>query len=98
MILVEDKPRSFVRNRYFWGKLLDADHLELEQRYMNEKRWLVNRLALGMGVLTGLDVEPADGGRVWSRPGVALDARGREIVVAESFCLEHPTQPTDESG
>jgi hypothetical protein len=90
--------RAPVRNRYFWGKLLDAEHLELEQRYHNEKRWLINRHAHGTGVLCGLSVEPADGTRVWIRPGVALDGRGREIVVTESFCLEHPDQPTDACG
>ncbi len=90
--------RSPVRNRYFWGKLLDAEHLDLEQRYHNEKRWLLNRQAHGTGVLCGLAVEPADGQRLWIRPGVALDGRGREVVVPESFCLEHPDQPTDDLG
>lgn len=39
------------RNRYYYGKLLDAHHLELEQDYGNRKRWLLNRLSLGTGVL-----------------------------------------------
>jgi len=90
--------RAPVRNRYFWGKLLDAEHLELEQRYNNEKRWLLNRHAHGTGVLCGLDVEPASENRLWIRPGVALDGLGREIVVPESFCIEDPTQPTDACG
>lgn len=91
--------RSPVRNRYFWGKLLDAEHLELEQRYHNEKRWLLNRQAHGTGVLCGLAVELADDRkRLWLRPGVALDGGGREIVVPESFCLEHPDQLTDDLG
>ena len=34
-----------VRNRYYYGKMLDAWHLELEQVYGNRKRWLVNRLS-----------------------------------------------------
>ena len=44
------------RNPYFYGKLLDADHLQLEQEYLNSKRWLVNLLLQGMGVVAGLAV------------------------------------------
>jgi hypothetical protein len=51
--------RSFVRNDYWYGKLLDARHFKLEQAYGNRKRYLVNRLGLGWGVLAGLDVSSA---------------------------------------
>jgi branched-chain amino acid transport system substrate-binding protein len=69
-----------VRNRYFYGKLLDADHLELEQRYFLERGRLLNRLTLGRGVLCGLKVE-REGNQVVVWPGVAVDGLGREIVV-----------------
>ena len=39
------------RNHYFYGKLLDEQHLTMEQRYFNQKRWLLNRLTVGGGVL-----------------------------------------------
>ena len=42
------------RNNYFYGKLLDEFHLEMEQSYFNRHRWLLNRLSLGSGVLCGL--------------------------------------------
>src|SRR5262245_25915743 len=78
----------FVRNRYFYGKLLDVHHLELEQDYLNGKRWLLNRLVSGYGVICGLDVQPAQKGRaVVVTPGIALDRGGREIVVA---CTSEP--------
>lgn len=82
----DTKPRkgieTFVRNRYFYGKLLDVFHFELEQDYLNGKRWLLNRLISGYGVLCGLDVQPADKGRaVVVAPGIALDRGGREIIV-----------------
>lgn len=78
----------FVRNRYFYGKLLDVHHLELEQDYLNGKRWLLNRLISGYGVICGLDVQPAQKGRaVVVTPGIALDRGGREIVVS---CTSEP--------
>jgi hypothetical protein len=71
-----------VRNRYFYGKLLDVFHFELEQRYQNDKRWLLNRLITGPGVVCGLDVQPHDNGRsIVITPGVAIDRWGREIIV-----------------
>ena len=39
------------RNNYFYGKLLDVRHFTLEQSYFNAKRWLMNRLTLGSGVV-----------------------------------------------
>lgn len=73
---------TFVRNRYFYGKLLDVFHFELEQDYFNNKRWLLNRLIGGYGVVCGLDVLPASSGRaVVVTPGIAIDQGGREIIV-----------------
>lgn len=87
-----------VRNRFFYGKLMDVRHFEMEQRYFNEKRWLLNRLGLGAGVLAGLEVVATEDGRVVVRPGVAIDGRGREIVVDRAVCVERPLRPTDECG
>ncbi len=73
---------TFVRNRYFYGKLLDVFHFELEQNYLNGKRWLLNRMVTGYGVLCGLDVRPAAQGRaIIVTPGAAIDQCGREILV-----------------
>lgn len=72
------------RNRYFYGKLLDASHFELETGYVNIKRWLLNRLVTGYGVVCGLDVsETPDKKSVIVTPGLAIDKHGREIIVAE---------------
>ncbi|WP_437937091.1 hypothetical protein [Sorangium sp. So ce341] len=77
-----DDLRTFVRNRYFYGKLLDVHHFESEQSYFNDKRWLLNRLISGFGVVCGLDVHVTDDRkRVFVGPGVALDQAGRELVV-----------------
>lgn len=81
----ETTPAEFstpVRNRYFYGKLLDVFHFELETDYMNTKRALLNRLVTGWGVVCGLDVQLAeDGSAIVVTPGMALDGWGREIIV-----------------
>jgi hypothetical protein len=95
-----DGIQPFVRNRYFYGKLLDVFHLELEQDYFNGKRWLLNRLISGFGVLCGLDVRPAPAGRaVVVTCGAALDRGGREIIVpCTSQPITIPARPASTQG
>jgi len=89
--------QSPARNRFFYGKLLDQFHLSMEQRYFNDKRWLINRLSLGEGVLCGLIVAPSrDRKRILVGPGVAIDAIGREIIVPVESQPVDPRQPTDD--
>ena len=74
--------KSPIRNRYFYGKLLDVHHFKLEQDYFNDKRWLLNRGVAGFGVVCGLGVEwTEDREHVVVHPGVAIDKCGREIIV-----------------
>jgi len=74
--------RAPVRNNYFYGKLLDVFHLEMEQEYFNAKRRLLNRLVTGPGVVCGLKVELTDDEKgVVVLPGLAIDRCGREIIV-----------------
>lgn len=68
------------RNRYYYGKMLDELHLRMETQYHNEKRWLLNRLSLGNGILCGLKVTAKEGVLAVTS-GVAIDAWGREIIV-----------------
>lgn len=75
---------NFERNKYFYGKLLNVEDFETEQRYMNDKRRLLNRLIHGMGVVCGMYVVGVDEDSITVEMGVALDFAGREIVV------EHP--------
>jgi hypothetical protein len=87
------------RNKYFYGKLMDAFHFDLEQRYGVRKHALLSRLALGHGVLCGLQVAPtADGKQVVVGQGVGKDDLGREIVVPEQSQPVDPRQPTDDCG
>jgi hypothetical protein len=80
---------EFERPRYFAGRLLTAEDLELEQRYHIEKRRLLNRELRGPGIVSGLEVSPGEG-FVTVVPGFALDSNGREILVTEPRQLAIP--------
>jgi hypothetical protein len=86
-----------VRNRYFYGKLLDVVHFEIEQNYFNCKRWMLNRLVTGYGVVCGLGVQLMPGTQtVVVLPGVAIDKCGREIIVcgpSDPIALPAPPPP-----
>ena len=71
----------FERNKYFYGKLLSVEDFNFEQKYMNDKRRLINRLVHGIGVVSGLNVVRVDETTVSVESGLAFDATGREIVV-----------------
>lgn len=71
----------YERNQYFYGKLMSVDDFQTEQKYMNDKRRLINRFLHGCGVVCGLNVVQVDDCTVSLEAGVALDFAGREIVV-----------------
>jgi hypothetical protein len=89
----------FERNNYFYGKLMTARDFKDEQCYFNEKRWLINRMINGWGVVCGLDVHFEDYDEeciqekstcqkesqcnIIIEPGLAIDCCGREILVCE---------------
>ena len=78
----------FERNNYFHGKVFSVRDLSAEQRYFNEKRWLINRMVLGWGVVCGLDVKwEQENSRFQIQPGLAFDCCGHEILVCEEKCL-----------
>jgi hypothetical protein len=81
---------GFERPRYFPGKLVTAEDLELEQRYHIEKRCLLNRMLQGAGIVSGLEVVAGKQGAVTVAPGLALDPHGREILVSEPQQLAIP--------
>ena len=74
------------RNNYFHGKLMTVRDYLAEQKYFNEKRWLVNRMVNGWGVVCGLDVALAaeEDAHVCVSPGMAIDNCGREITVCDA--------------
>jgi hypothetical protein len=84
------------RNNYFFGELLDVDDFTAEQEYHVGKRRLLNRTAVGAGILCGLEVAATPDGELKVEPGVALDPYGREIVVGSPQTVD--PRLTDEAG
>lgn len=87
------------RNRFFYGKLMDVGEFEKEQAYFRRQQWLIHRLAIGSGVLAGLNLSAGSGGKGTVRidPGAALDGAGRLIVVPTAFEVD-AHQATDKTG
>jgi hypothetical protein len=82
-----------VRNRFYYGKLMDVYSYELETGYFLAMQRLLNRLVLGFGVVCGLDVDLSAEGElsVVVTPGMAIDKWGRVIVVPqESYPVSIP--------
>jgi hypothetical protein len=91
-------PQAPTRVNYFDGQLLDADDLRDEQDYHRGRHQRLGRLAVGSGVLCGLEVTVTGDGQVVVAPGIAIDGLGREIVVPAACLLADPFQPTDDDG
>ena len=75
----------FERNNYYHGKLITQQDFVSEQRYMNDKRRLINRFMHGAGIAAGLQVIRMDERSFTLEAGLALDESGREIVVDKSI-------------
>jgi hypothetical protein len=87
----------FVRNNFFYGKLMDVYHFELETLYLNAKRWMLNHVVLGWGVVCGLDVrvdarKVSRPGQISIEPGIALDKWGREVIVPAPRAVDIPPE------
>lgn len=90
---------AFERTNFFYGLLMDAERFRKDHAFFNGKRWLLNRLTVGTGVVAGLDVR-SDAGpppRWTLDAGLAIDGAGREVVVTERRAFD-PFQPTDDRG
>jgi hypothetical protein len=86
------------RTRYYAGQRLDADDLRAEQHYQARVRRLLNQGLFTPGVVQGLEVERLDHNGVPAprtvvvRPGTALDALGRLIVLDAEALVAVPNQ------
>ncbi len=74
----------FVRNNYFYGKLLSVRDFQEEQKYYNDKRRLSHFFTAGAGVVSGMNIVLLDEKTISLGQGFALDYTGREIVVEEA--------------
>jgi hypothetical protein len=84
------------RNRYFFGKLLAASDLEMEQDYVRGADAQLARHVLGAGVVCGLDLRAGHAGEgpcIHVGAGLALDGWGRRIVVPRDVEVALPAPP-----
>ena len=81
----DERLTQFERNRYFYGKLMTATDFESEQEYFNKKRYLLNRLIHGSGIVCGLQASSFNDKKssVILSSGVALDCLGQEVIVSK---------------
>jgi hypothetical protein len=89
--MLKRKYYPFERNNYYYGKLLTSRDFQNEQEYVNGKRRFVNRTLHGTGIVCGLGVLKGDDSSIVLQSGFALDAGGREIVVAETQVIKLAT-------
>jgi hypothetical protein len=80
------------RLHYFNGQRLVAKDFELEQRYHLRVRRLLNRGLYSPGVVRGLEVTKVDARHVRVSTGIALDPRGREIILLADATLAVPNR------
>lgn len=78
---------EFERNQYYYGKMMTYQDMTAEQKYLNDKRRLINRFLHGCGVAAGMQVVSLDDRTISVEAGVALDSAGREIVLKEPRVL-----------
>ncbi len=82
-------PSSIARLNYFYGQLLSQADLKAEQSYHVLLRRLMQRETFGVGTVAGLRVKEGTlDGTILIEPGLALDAFGRELLLASEQCLE----------
>lgn len=77
------KIKPLERNKYYYGKLLTVLDFEAEQRYVVKKQDIMNRIVLGGGVLSGLQVIKVSDKEISIESGAALDYMGRLVIVSE---------------
>ena len=90
------------RNRFFTGKFLTERDFNQEQAYFLARWSTHNRLLHDGGVVCGLDVhrlasdaDPCYRRVVTVTAGMALDCRGRPILLSEDYCVDLPKLPKE---
>ncbi|MFV0260689.1 MAG: hypothetical protein ACK5PP_19815 [Acidimicrobiales bacterium] len=80
--------RPSTSNRYHFGMLLGVDDLDTDQAYHRGKHWLHQAWLHGPGVVWGFGVAGHGDGEIRVGPGLAVDARGRELILDQAMCLD----------
>lgn len=85
--MINNRFHNFEKNKYFYGKLMTVKDFEAEQQYFDEKRYLINSLLHGTGIVCGftdtiVKLENDSSLKItFNDGGVALTWCGHEIVV-----------------
>jgi hypothetical protein len=79
-----------VKNRFFYGMLLNEENLSRDQHHFDGLRWLLNRLTLGIkGVLAGLDYKFYPVGAAIANGAQGDDkATGPRVVLAPGVAVD----------
>jgi hypothetical protein len=89
--------RFVERSRFFNGQRLFASDLQAVEAFGREMRWLHNQSLHQPGIGSGFAISGQKGDReVVIEPGYAIDAEGREIVLAER--VVEPVPPVADDG
>ncbi|EMA35140.1 hypothetical protein [Halobiforma nitratireducens] len=95
-----DDLSQFSKNRFFQGKLMTPRVMEIDRSYHAERLQTIARHVIGSGIVSGLEVESiesaGDGIEVTLTSGLALDGRGRPIVVEQTTTTTLPSVSADE--
>jgi hypothetical protein len=81
---------SLRRPRFFSGKLVTPEDLELQQQYFREKLKRHNRSLHGFGIVSGLKVT-VNSGQIVVEPGLALDCEGNELAIETEQSIVPPS-------
>src|SRR4029453_6284525 len=80
------------RVRFFDGQFLQDQDFVDEQKYHLDRRRRHNRVLHVAGIADGLAVQPHGPNRVTVPPGTAIDADGRQLVLAQQAGVDLPAE------
>jgi len=95
LVGTDDCPRGLQRVNFFAGQLLSVADFTAEQDYIRHATHRRNRVLYGAGVVSGLHVTLERTGsntKVVVAPGLAFNARGKEIEVSVPASVLLPAQ------
>lgn len=85
------------RARFFRGKVLTPEDLELQQQYFRAKLKRHNRTLHGFGIVSGLQVT-INSGQIVVESGLALDCEGNELIIETTQSMVPPPATDWRSG